>query len=48
MGYGLGFDDPEELAYYNNLRQREGCYEKELNSKKGYPLIGITQKEWIN
>tara|TARA_B100000212_G_scaffold298479_1_gene242714 strand:- start:1276 stop:1422 length:147 start_codon:yes stop_codon:yes gene_type:complete len=48
MGYGLGFDDPEELAYYNNLRQREGCYEKGLNSKKGYPLIGITQKEWIN
>ena len=21
MGYGLGSDDPEELAYYNSLRK---------------------------
>tara|TARA_B100000900_G_scaffold7925_1_gene6616 strand:- start:641 stop:832 length:192 start_codon:yes stop_codon:yes gene_type:complete len=22
MGYGLGSDDPEELAYYNKLREK--------------------------
>jgi len=27
MGYGLGSDDPEELAYYNKLR-------KEMDERK--------------
>ena len=42
MGYGLGSDDPEELAYYNKLRKEMDEIEKDA-VKKGIPL-----KEWIN
>ena len=36
MNYGLGSDDPEELAYYNKIR-------KEMNNIKKDPIkIGIT------
>ncbi len=31
MNYGLGSDDPEELAYYNKIR-------KEMNAMKKQPL----------
>jgi len=35
MGYSLGSDDPEELAYYNKLKKE--MYEmKRTQSKKGY------------
>ena len=36
MNYGLGSDDPEELAYYNKIR-------KEMDDKKKQPIKkGIT------
>ena len=36
MNYGLGSDDPEELAYYNKIR-------KEMNDMKQDPIKkGIT------
>ena len=43
MNYGLGSEDPEELAYYNKIR-------KEMNKmkndpvKKGIPLDWVTPK----
>ena len=37
MGYGLGSDDPEELAYYNKLR-KEMDEMKNDSIKKGIPL----------
>ena len=37
MGYGLGSDDPEELAYYNKLR-KEVDDMKNDSIKKGIPL----------
>ena len=47
MNYGLGSDDPEELAYYNKIRKEMDDMKKD-SIKKGYPLIGIPLKEWIN
>ena len=47
MNYGLGSDDPEELAYYNKIKKEMDDMKKEP-VKKGYPLIGIPLKEWIN
>ena len=37
MGYGLGSDDPEELAYYNIIRKKMDDMKKEP-IKKGIPL----------
>ena len=37
MNYGLGSDDPEELAYYNKLRKEMDEIEKDA-FKKGIPL----------
>ena len=37
MNYGLGSDDPEELAYYNKLRKEMNEIEKDT-VKKGIPL----------
>jgi hypothetical protein len=37
MNYGLGSDDPEELAYYNKLRKEMDEMEKDT-VKKGIPL----------
>ena len=37
MGYGLGSDDPEELAYYKKLR-KEIDDKKKDSVKKGIPL----------
>ena len=48
MNYGLGSDDPEELAYYNKIRKEMADMKKEPVKKGGYPLIGIPPKEWIN
>ena len=47
MNYGLGSDDPEELAYYNKLRKEMNEIEKDA-VKKGIPLTGIFPMEWIN
>ena len=37
MGYGLGSDDPEELAYYNKLKQDMDDMKND-SIKKGIPL----------
>ena len=37
MNYGLGSDDPEELAYYNKIK-KEMDYMKKEPVKKGIPL----------
>ena len=37
MNYSLGSDDPEELAYYNKIRQEMDDMKKEP-VKKGIPL----------
>ena len=37
MNYGLGSDDPEELAYYNTIRKEMDDMKKEP-IKKGIPL----------
>ena len=37
MNYGLGYDDPEELAYYNKLRKEMDEIENDA-FKKGIPL----------
>ena len=47
MNYGLGSDDPEELAYYNKIK-KEMDDMKKSQLKKGYPLIGMPPKVWIN
>ena len=47
MNYGLGSDDPEELAYYNKLR-KEIDEMKQDSVKKGIPFRVETPKKWIN
>ena len=37
MNYGLGSEDPEELAYYNKIRQEMDKMKKDP-VKKGLPL----------
>ena len=37
MNYGLGADDPEELAYYNKIRKEMDDMKKQP-IKKGIPL----------
>ena len=37
MNYGLGSDDPEELAYYNKIRKEMADMKKDP-FKKGIPL----------
>ena len=37
MNYGLGSDDPEELAYYNKIKKEMNDMKKET-VKKGIPL----------
>ncbi len=39
MNYGLGSDDPEELAYYNKIKKEMDDMKKQL-VKKGIPLNG--------
>ena len=39
MNYGLGFDDPEELAYYNNIR-------KEMDDMKKQPIKKGISLNW--
>jgi len=41
MNYGLGSDDPEELAYYNKIRKEIHDMKKEP-VKKGIPLNSDT------
>ena len=37
MGYGLGSDDPDELAYYNKLRKEMDDMKNDA-VRKGIPL----------
>ena len=37
MNYGLGSDDPEELAYYNKIKKEMNNMKKD-SVKKGIPL----------
>ena len=41
MNYGLGSDDPEELAYYNKIR-------KELDDMKNQPIKNGLSLNWDN
>ena len=41
MNYGLGSEDPEELAYYNKIRKEMDDMKKH-SVKKGIPLNGDT------
>tara|TARA_B100000212_G_C27231884_1_gene471989 strand:- start:349 stop:486 length:138 start_codon:yes stop_codon:yes gene_type:complete len=45
MGYGLGSDDLEELAYYNKNIQEMDNIKQDFLKKKRYLLMGISQKE---
>ena len=44
MNYGLGSDDPEELAYYNKIRKEMADMKKE-QIKKGIHLNWDTPDE---
>ena len=44
MNYGLGSDDPEELAYYNKIRKEMDEMKKD-QVKKGIPLNWDTPEE---
>ena len=41
MNYGLGSDDPEELAYYNKIR-------KEMDDMKKEPFKRVIPFNWGN
>ena len=43
MNYGLGSDDPEELAYYKKIKKEMDDMKKD-SIQKGIPLIGIPSK----
>ena len=43
MNYGLGSDDPEELAYYYKIRKEMDDMKKD-SIKKGIPLYWNTPK----
>jgi len=47
MNYGLGSDDPEELAYYKKIRKEMDDMKKQP-IKKGISANRDTPKEWIN
>ena len=44
MNYGLGSNDPEELAYYNKIRKEMDDMKKEA-FKKGIPFNWDTPEE---
>ena len=44
MNYGLGSEDPEELAYYNKIRKEIDEMKKD-QVKKGIPLNWDTPEE---
>ena len=44
MNYGLGSNDPEELAYYNKIR-KEMDYMKKEPFKRGIPLNWNNQEK---
>ena len=44
MNYGLGSDDPEELAYYNKIRKEMDDMKKELVKKRDTPKLGYPRR----
>ena len=46
MNYGLGSDDPEELAYYNKIKKEMADMKKD-SVKKGIPL-NWDPSEWMD
>ena len=44
MNYGLGSDDPEELAYYNKIKKEMNDMKKDP-IKKGITLVGVSPKK---
>ena len=46
MGYGLGSDDFDELAYYNKIRKEMDDMKKDP-IKKGIPLNWDTPEEMV-
>ena len=44
MDYGLGSDDPEELAYYKKLRKEMDAMKEDV-VKKGIPLTWDIKEE---
>ena len=44
MNYGLGSNDPDELAYYNNIKKEMDNMKKET-VKKGIPFNWDTPQE---
>ena len=47
MNYGLGSDDPEELAYYNKIRKEMDDMKKD-SIKKGIPFNWDTPERMDN
>ncbi len=47
MNYGLGSNDPEELAYYNKIRKEMDDMGKEP-FKRGVPLLNWDNPEEID
>ena len=47
MNFGLGSDDPAELAYYNKIRKEMNNMKKEP-FKRGIPLKWDNPKKYIN
>ena len=37
INYGLGYDDPEELAYYNKIKKEMADMKKRTSKKKDTP-----------
>ena len=48
MNYGLGSDDPEELAYYNKIRKEMDEMKKKPIKKKIYWFINPFLRGYLN
>ena len=48
MNYGLGSDDPEELAYYNKIRKEMDDIKKYNQFEKEFLSVGKLPQEGIN
>ncbi len=47
MNYGLGSDDPEDLAQYNKIRKEMDDIKKQPIRKRNFSQLGFPKK-WIN
>jgi len=44
MNYGLGSDDPEELAYYNKIRKEMDDMKKQPIKKRNFSQLGYPRR----